>query len=93
MPLEDHSAQIVKLLSTGLTFIPWTIIVTIMPPSFFDLRRVAFRAFHLIRPAQVKHDIAAFRIIYQLLHVHHALILSIFTSLKHVKNLCPIQWY
>jgi hypothetical protein len=75
MSLEDRSAQIIKLLPTGFAFIALTIVVTVMPPSLFDVRRIAFWTFHPIQPAQFVHNIIAFRIIDQLLYVHHPAIL------------------
>ena len=54
MSLKDRSTQIVKLLTTGFAFVALTIVVTIMPSSFFDVPCIAFRTFHPIRQALFK---------------------------------------
>jgi len=76
MTFKDRATQIVKLLPTALTLISLTMSLMGMKTTFLDRTRPAFRTAHSVRPAQFANHRNAFRIIYQLLEVDHALILS-----------------
>jgi len=76
MTFKDGAAQIIKLLPAFLTLISLTMSLMSMKTSFVDRTRLALRTAHSVWPAQFTNDRKAFCVIYQLLDVDHARILS-----------------
>lgn len=76
MPFENRTAQIIELLFTALTFVPLSKRLVRMKTTFVDLARATPWTTYSVWPAQFPNDRKAFCIIYQLLDVYHAPILS-----------------
>lgn len=76
MTFKDRAAQIIELLLTALTRVSLTMGLMRMKTTLLDHTRPTFRTAHAVRPAQVANHCKAFGVVYQLLEVDHARILS-----------------
>jgi len=69
MAFKDRFAQIIKLPSTGLALVPLAMGLVGMKPTLVDVARLAIRATHPIRPAQLTDRFKAFGVVNQVLDV------------------------
>ncbi len=69
MTFKDRFAPISKLPHTGLAFVPLVMGLVGMNPTLVDVARLAIRATHLIRPAQLPDHVKAFGGVNQVLDV------------------------
>lgn len=76
MAFKDGAAQIIELLLAVLTLISLTIGLMSMKTTLIDRARPALWTVYSVWPAQFTNDRKAFCVVYQLLDVDHALILS-----------------
>lgn len=76
MTFKDRVTQIIKLLSTSLTLVSLTMGLMRMKATFLDRTGPTFRAALAIWPAQFTNHRKALGIVYQVLKVDHASILS-----------------
>jgi hypothetical protein len=76
MAFKDRATQIIELLPTTLTLIPLPMGLMRVKSTFVDRTRPALRTAYSVWPAQFSNDRKTFRVIYQMLDVDHAPILS-----------------
>jgi len=69
MPLKHGFAQIIKLPSTGLAFVPLAMGLVSMQSTLVDIARFAIGATNSIRPVQLADRFKAFGVINQVLDV------------------------